>query len=346
MKTRLPFLLVPLALVALLAACGGGGNSGPVPADAIAQVGSTPITKASFNSLMTVACANYKLQGQPCPKVGTPTYSSLRASAVNFLVQQEELAQTAQKLGVTVTQKDLDKQVEQIKKRYYQGSDKKFEAALKKQGLSLSAFEQYELRPNLLGQRTKAKVTSTVNVSNAAALAYYKQNKASFTTPKTRKVRHILVDKKSLAQKLEQEVKNGANFAQLAKKYSKDTSSAALGGKLCVAHGGQSGACISTVAPFDKAVFSLKTNDVSLVHSVYGWHVLQPIGAIKPAHTETFAQVKPQIQANLSSQQQTTAWTAWLAKMANDYKGKVAYQTGYEPPTTTAPTTPAPTTTG
>ena len=124
MKTRLPFLLLSaLLLVALLAACGGGGNSGPVPADEIAQVGSAPITKASFNDLMSVACANYKFHGQPCPKVGTPTYSSIRNSAVTFLVQQEELAQEAQKLGVTVTQQDLDKQVEQIKKVSFQGSD-------------------------------------------------------------------------------------------------------------------------------------------------------------------------------------------------------------------------------
>jgi foldase protein PrsA len=333
-----------LGFVALLAACGGGGNSGPVPADAIARVGSTPITKTSFNSLMAVACARYKAQGQPCPKVGTPTYSSLRDSAVTFLVQQEELAQEAQKLGVSVTQQDIDKQVEQIKKTYYQGSEKKFEAAVKKDGITLPQLEQYELRPNLLGQKMQAKVTSNVNVSNAAALKYYNQNKATFTTPKTREVRHILVNNKALAQKIEKEVKSGANFAKLAKKYSKDTGSAAQGGKLCVAHGTASGACQPTVAPFDKAAFSLKTNDVSLVHSVYGWHVIQPIGAVKPAHAQTFAQVKAQIQANLASQQKQTAWTAWLAKMANDFKGKVAYQAGYAPATTTTPTTPATTT--
>ena len=32
---------------------------------------------------------------------------------------------------------------------------------------------------------------------------------------------------------------------------------------------------------------------------------------------------------------------AWLAKMAKDFKGKVTYQTGYAPATTTTPTTPA-----
>ncbi len=342
MKTRLPFLLLALVLVAALAACGGGGNSGAVPTDSIAQVGSTPITKATFNGLMAVAFARYKSQGQPTPKIGTPTYTSLRDSAVNFLVQQDELQQEADKLGVSVTQKDIDKQVETIKRTYYQGSEKKFEDALKKDDITLAQLEQYELRPNLLGQKLQSKVTANINVSNAAALKYYNANKKSFQTPKTREVRHILVNSKSLAERIETQLKNGASFATLAKKYSKDTGSAAQGGKLCVAHGTQSGACITTVPPFDEAAFSLKTNQISLVHSQYGWHVIQPIAAVKPAHSQTFAEVKSQIQANLASQQKQTAWTKWLAKMQGDFKGKVSYATGYTP----AATTSAATTTG
>jgi foldase protein PrsA len=339
MKTRAPFLLLALALVAALAACGGGGSSGSVPTDSIAKVGSTTITKATFNGLMSVAFARYKAQGQPQPKFGTPTYTSLRDSAVNFLVQQAELQQEADKLGVSVTQKDIDKQVETIKKTYYQGSEKKFEDALKKDDITLAQLEQYELRPNLLGQKLQSKVTADVKVSDAAAQKYYDANKTSFTTPKTREVRHILVNSKSLGQKIENQVKNGGNFAKLAKKYSKDTGSAAQGGKLCVAHGGQSGACQQTVAPFDKAAFSLKTNEVSLVHSQFGWHVIQPIAAVKPAHTQTFAEVKSQIQANLASQQKQSEWTKWLAKMQDDFKGKVSYATGYQPATTTSAAT-------
>jgi foldase protein PrsA len=327
MKTRLPFLLLSTVLVALLAACGGGGNSGPVPAGA------------------SVACARYKAQGQDCPKVGTPTYTSLRDSAVTFLVQQEELTEEGKKLGVTVTQKDIDKQVEQIKKTYYQGSNKKFLAALKKDDITLPELAQYELRPTLLGQNLKNKVTANVKVSDAAALKYYNANKASFGTPETREVRHILVGSKGLAEKIETKLSNGASFAALVKQYSKDTGSVPQGGKLCAAHGQSSGACIQTVAPFDKAAFSLKTREISQpVHSVDGWHVIQALGPVKPAHMQTFNEVKSQIEANLASQQKETAWQAWLAKMATDYKGKVTYQTGYAPATT--PTTPAPTTTG
>jgi foldase protein PrsA len=345
MKTRLPSLLLSTLLVALLAACGGGGNSGPVPADAIAQVGSVPITKASFNDLMTVACARYKAQGQACPQVGTPTYTSLRDSAITFLVQQEEQAQAAQKLGVPVTQKAIDQQVQSITKTSFQGSKAKLMVALKKSGITLAEFEQYEIRPNLLGQNLQNKVTSNVTVSDSAAQKYYNKNKSSFTTPKTREVRHILVNNKSLAETIETKLKSGASFAALAKQYSKDTASAAQGGKLCVAHGGASGACQQTVPPFDKAAFSLKTNEISPpVKTGYGWHIIQALGAIKPAHTQTFKEVEAQIKANLASQQKQTAWQAWFAKLQKDDKSKVTYQAGWAPATT--PTVPAPTTTG
>jgi foldase protein PrsA len=344
MKTRLLILLAPLAVVALLAAgCGGGGGNGNVPNDAVATVGGTPISKSTFNALMAVAFAKYKAQGQAQPKVGTPAYTQLRDQAVGFLVQNDELQQEGQKLGVTVSQKDIDARLAQIKKSY---GAKKFDAALKGAHITLPEYEQYSLEPTLLGEKLQNKVTSNVKVSKSDAKKYYEQNKQSFTTPETREVRHILVSSKSLAQQIETKLKNGADFAKLAKQYSKDTTSAKVGGKLCVAHGGSSGACQQTVPPFDKASFSLKTNEISQpVKSVYGYHIIQALSAIKPAHTQTFSQVASQIELNLAQQKKQVAWSTWLAKVKKDYAKKVSYQSGYAPATTTTPTVSTPATT-
>jgi foldase protein PrsA len=345
MKTRLLTVSVSLALVALLAACGGGGGSGSVSPDAVAEVGSASITKASFNSLMQVGFAKYKASHQPVPKPGTTAYSQLKDQAVAFLVQQEELQQEADKLGVKVTQQEIDKQIATIRKTYYKNSQKQFLAALKKDDITLAQLEQYSLKPNVLTSKLQAKVTANVKVTDAAAQKYYTQNKSSFTTPKTREVRHILVSSKSLAEKIYTQLKSGANFAKLAKKYSKDTGSAAQGGKLCVAHGGSSGSCQQTVAPFDKAAFSLKTNEISQpVKSVYGYHIIQPLADAKPAHVQTFSEVKSQIEANLAQQQKQVAWQSWVTKMNDAYKSKISYQTGYAPAKTATSTIPTTTT--
>jgi foldase protein PrsA len=343
MKTRLLFLLVPLAVVAVLAAgCGGGSPS--VPADGVATVGSTPITKTDFNGVMTYAFARYKSQGQPQPKVGTTAYTQLRDQAVGFLVTNEEFRQEGQKMGVTVTQKEVDARLAQIKKSY---GAKKFVAALKRADITATQYANYSIAPTLLGEKLQAKVTSGIKVSKDDAKKYYDQNKGTFTSPKTREVRHILVNSRSLAERLETRLKNGASFAQLAEKYSKDTSSAKQGGKLCVAHGTNSGACIATVPAFDKVAFSLKTHAISPpVHSPYGWHIIQALTPITPAHTQSFSEVESQIELNLGQQKKQAAWAAWLAKVKKDYQGKVAYQTGYAPATTTTPTVSTPTTTG
>jgi foldase protein PrsA len=344
MKTRSLLMLLPLALVALLvAACGGGGGNGSVPADSVATVGGTPITKTTFQSLMNVAFAKFVAQGQKPPKVGTPTYDQLRDQAVTFLVQEDELQEAGKKLGVTVSQKDVDARLAQIKKSY---GAKKFASALKSAHITLPEYELYSLRPTLLGEKLQSKVTQSVKVSKSDAQKYYDQNKSSFTTPKTREVRHILVTSKALADQIETKLKNGGDFAALAKKYSKDTASAQQGGKLCVAHGGTSGACQQTVPPFDKAAFSLKTHEISQpVHSVYGWHIIQALSNVTAPHTQTFQQVQSQIQLNLAQQKKQVAWSNYLAKVKKDFNGKVHYQTGYEPATTTVQGQTAPATT-
>jgi foldase protein PrsA len=343
MKTRLCLLSLSVVLVALLAACGKGGSSGSVSADSVARVGSTNITKASLNSVITYAIAITKSQGQPEPKVGTPAYATLRDQAVAFLVNTEEYRQESQKLDVSVTQQDVNKQVSLIEKTRFNGSKTKLDAALKKSGITLSQLEQYNIEPNLLLQKIQAKVTANAKVSDAAALKYYNKNKASFSTPAqtTRSVRHILVSSKSKAEQLEAKLANGASFAVLAKKYSMDTGSAQVGGKLTAVKG-------QLLKPFQDVAFTINTGKVSPpVHTVDGWHIIQALGPVKntPAHVQSFAKVKSEIETNLTQQQQSTAWQSWLAKVAKDYKGKVAYQTGYAPATTTTQTAP-PTTTG
>ena len=66
---------------------------------------------------------------------------------------------------------------------------------------------------------------------------YYHKNRRSTQQPQTRDVRHILVKTKALADSVYAQLKNGADFAALAKKYSQDTGSKAQGGKLTISQG-------------------------------------------------------------------------------------------------------------
>ena len=333
MKTsRLLFTLLALAaLAALVAGCGGGSSSsGSVSPDAVASVGNDSISKSDFNLVWGAAKSSYKQQGQQFPAAGTPQYDQIRSEVVTWLVQQDELAQGAKKLGVSVSQSDINNRVAYLKQHYFKGSEKKWEAALKASGETLQQVE-IQLRAQLLSQKVYAKETAGVTVSNAAVRAYYDKNKATYTTKETRDVRHILVASKAKAEQIENQLHHGASFAALAKKYSTDTQSAKNGGSLGAISKGE------MVPPFDKAAFSLKTNVISQpVHSVYGWHIIEATSPIKPAHVTPFSQVETQIRTTLLQQKKNTVMNAWSAKLKKEFNGKVHYQAGYTPTSTTA----------
>lgn len=341
MKTRLVFLPLLLVLVASLAACGGGSN---VPANAIAVVNGTPITVAQFNDFFTQAVAQAKATSGVAPQPGTPQYTTLRNTVVSQLVQIAEVKQVAAKEHVSVTQSDMNKFIANVVKTNYGGSETKFEAAVKKAGLTMDAARQ-QVFLHLLVTKLQAKVTATAKVSDAQVKAYYTTNLAQYAVPAgstTRQLAHILVKTKAEALKIEKQLQNGANFAALAKKYSTDTGSAVNGGLICIAKSGTAGPCQQTVPPFSKAGFALKTGEISPpVHSQFGWHIIKAVGPVMTkAYTQPFSLVQAAIRHNLLGQQQQQLWQQWITDFQNQYKGKVNYQSSYAPPATTAlPTT-------
>jgi parvulin-like peptidyl-prolyl isomerase len=335
------FRFLPLASIAALAlvaaGCGGGGSSS-VPSNAVAKVGSDLITKAQFNFLLDGAKRSYKARKTPFPQPGTTQYKQLEDQAMQYLVQQDELEQEAKGLGINVTAKDVDTKLKQLKQQYFQGNEKAYQAQLKAQGITEAALKQ-DLRAQILSQKLYDKLTSKIKVSPADVKTYYDTNKAQYGTQASRDVRHILVNSKSLADRLETQLKNGANFATLAKKYSKDPGSAKLGGKLTITKG-------QTVAPFDKEAFALKVNEISPpVHTQYGWHIIQALSPIKPATTTPLSKVEAQIKQQLLQTRKTDTMTKWLANVKKTYAKKIHYQVGYAPETTATATTSTPTAT-
>jgi parvulin-like peptidyl-prolyl isomerase len=332
-------LLSALALAA--AGCGGGGTKA-VPADAVAVVGNTTITKAQFNFLLDGAKRTYAARKSPFPKAGTTQYKSLQDQAIQYLVQQSELEQKAKDLGVTVTDKDVGARLAQIKQQYFGGSQAKYQAQLKSQGLTEKQIKT-DLRAQILSEKIYNKVTANVKVSDADAQTYYTAHKTDYSQASSRDVRHILVNNKKLADQIETQLKGGADFGALAKKYSKDPGSAANGGKLTVSKG-------QTVPQFDKVAFTLKTNQVSPpVHTQYGWHIIQALSAVKAAKQTPFKDVEASIKTQLLQTKKTDAMNAWVDGMKKDFAKKVRYQAGYQPTataTTSSTSTATSTTTG
>jgi parvulin-like peptidyl-prolyl isomerase len=331
MKLSLLSLLAALALVG--AAC--GGDSEEVPADAIAVVDGNAIDKGEFDALIGQAKKSYELQKRDFPKVGSPEYNTLKNQAVQFLVQREQFEIKADELEVEVTDKQVGDRLAQIKKQYFQGSDKKYREQLKQQGLSEESVKR-DIRAQLVQEGIFKKVTEDIKITDKEIQDYYNKNKTQYGTPEQREVRHILVPTKKQADDIYQQLQDGGNFAALAKKFSKDPASASQGGKLTIARG-------QTVAPFDHTAFLLKEGQVSRpVKTQYGFHIIEPVGEIKPAETTALSKVKESIRQQLLQTKRNEAMTTWVEDTKKDFAEDTTYQVGFKPPaaaTATAGTT-------
>jgi parvulin-like peptidyl-prolyl isomerase len=312
------------SLALLVAGCGGTSNA-TLGSDDVAVVGDQQISKQEFQQLMARAQKSYDQQKRPFPKAGSAEYEQLKGQAITFLVQQAEVNEQAKKLGVDITDEKVDKEIARYKKQFYGGSDARYEKAVKQQGLTDEQARE-AIRQQLVSQALFKKVTGDIKASDADIKQYYNTHKSQYVQPESRDVRHILVTKKALADSLYQQLKNGGNFAKLAKQYSKDPGSAANGGKLTVSKG-------QTVPQFDKAAFSLKTGQISQpVHTQYGYHIIQALTGIKAATTTSLAQVRASIRQQLEQQKKNDKITKWLEDTKKSYcGGKIKYQVGYQP---------------
>ena len=161
-------------------------------------------------------------------------------------------------------------------------------------------------------------VRGQVKVTDEEARQYYTQHLSDYRISDRVKVAHILfktagktpaeaaaIEKK--ARDVLNQIKGGADFADLAKKYSEDTT-ASNGGELGWVVRGQ------TVKEFEDTAFSMKPGQVSdLVKTVYGIHILK-LEDKQTAHLQSFGEVKGSILAELEKQRVADA----QEKLADD----------------------------
>jgi peptidyl-prolyl cis-trans isomerase D len=151
-------------------------------------------------------------------------------------------------------------------------------------------------------------VARNIEVSADDARSYYEQNKTRFTTAEQRRASHILIrvdpgasaeQRKAAREKaeaIERKLKEGANFAELARTESQDPGSANAGGDLGFFTRDM------MVQPFADAAFALQAGQTSgVVETEFGFHVIR-VTDIRPATQKSFESVRPEIESEIRTQ--------------------------------------------
>jgi len=148
------------------------------------------------------------------------------------------------------------------------------------------------------------QIRQSLQISDDQLKVQYQQNIQQYQVPNRVHAEHILLmtvgktdaeveEIKKKAEDILSQVKKGAKFEDLAKKYSEDPGTKDKGGDLGWLVQGQ------TVPEFEKVAFSLQKGQISdLVKTQYGFHIIKVLDK-ETAHTKPFEEVKNQLRFEL-----------------------------------------------
>ena len=334
MNAHRVFLSVSLAAAVMAlslgaAACGGGGNGasgGSLASGVVASVAGDEITQAELDEVISQAKDRLESQGQRIPAAGSQEYQAFQQNALAFLVQKAQFEQQAEELDVTVADKEVDERIARVLTQFFGGNRKKYEEALEKQGITDEQVRD-ELRATLVSEKIFDKVGDSAKVTEAEIKAYYDAHPELYTQQPSRRVRHILVKSKTLADDIHGQLQGGGDFAALAKKHSTD-SSKDIGGTLTIRKG-------ETVPQFEKAALRAEgQRDLAAGQDAFRL----------ARHRGTRAAERPQAHAarqraaddprHAAGQKRSDAVTKWLEELKQEYADKIEYASGFAPPAT------------
>ena len=171
----------------------------------------------------------------------------------------------------------------------------------------------------LLLDRDRAQATLTVLPADVQR--FYNDNLSQYQTPEEIRASHILLNTASKeeaavraqAEDLLKQLEAGADFAMLATEFSEDTGTATNGGDLDYFSRGR------MVPEFETAAFALEPGQTSdIVQTQYGFHIIKVVDK-RPAVTQPFDDVRPQIEDQLKRQRADQQITA----RASDFAGRI-----------------------
>jgi peptidyl-prolyl cis-trans isomerase C len=222
---------------------------------ALAQTAATVNGKAIPESLVDAVAANMAKQS------GQPVTPQLKQQIKKEMILREVVVQEAEKMGLP-KQQDIQDEIE-----------------INRQNVLIRA---------VLGDYLKKHP-----ITDAQIKAKYDTFTKSFGNTEY-EAQHILVPTEKEADDVIAQLKKGAKFSDLAKKYSKDTGSAANGGNLGWSTPG------NYVPPFADALTKLKPGQYTTtpVKTQFGWHVIK-LDKTRPAKPPALEQLRPQIVQEL-----------------------------------------------
>ena len=286
----------------------------------VAVVNVVVISRIQYDKELDVQRERISRHGK---QISDDQMAKLKKDILEGLIEREVLYQESQKAGIKIADQKVNDQLAGIKKRF--PNEEEFKKALASMDLTEEEVRAQIQRGLAIRELIDQKVASKIAITDEETNAYYTGNPQLFKQPEKVKASHILIKveptaddtKKAEASKkieeIQQKLKEGGDFAELAKEYSEGPSSA-KGGDLGYFQRGQ------MVKPFEDTAFSMKANEVSgRVETRFGYHLIKVYDK-KPEQTLAYADVKDKIAQRLKQEKVEKDATQYVENLKKDAK--------------------------
>jgi len=311
------------------------------PVDSVAvTLNGVDITESKLQEIIKPQLERMAQQGkQLSPAFAQALEKQLRQQALEQIIVGRLLEEKVKEANIVVTEEEVINQIKEI-------------LAAQRPPLSLEEYknkaaeygqdfdevkQQFQKRMANL-KLMEAQWAGRINITEEDAKKYYDENPAQFEVKEQVRASHILIkpdtavsgadpnqakaEAKAKIQDLLEQIKNGADFAELAKANS-DCPSAAQGGDLGFFPRGQMS------PPFEKTAFAMELGHVSdIVETQLGYHIIK-VTDHKDASTTSFEQARNSLIRQLTLKKQTEFANKYIESLKA--AANIVYPPGKEP---------------
>lgn len=292
-------------------------DSGKVVEEIIARVNNEIITKSEYDKALsqTEEDTRQDCKGKCTPEQLETEIENRKKTALRDLVDQSLLAQRGKDLGISV-ETDVVKQLDQIRIQNNLKDMDELEKAVSSQGLNWEDFKN-NIRNHILTQKVVSQeVGSHINIGESDARKFYDEHKTEFVRPEQVALREIIVntegkkdselpDLKKKAETALKRVKDGEDFAEIAKRLS-DGSTKEQGGYIGTFKRGE------LAKQLEDVVFAMKRNELTdVIETKQGYLVFQVLEHYDEGQ-QSFEKVQDEIKEHLYNEKLEPAVREYL----------------------------------
>lgn len=318
--TRLPVLTRSLVAALLL-----GGASGAAPAAArvidgvAAVVNEDVILVSEINEAMRPIIREYRQRysGDDLRR----RLTEVQETVVLKAIEDRLILQVARRVGIAADKAQVDERLEAVVRRF--GSDDSFEAELRRRAMTAREYRS-QVRDQIIVQETIRQVIgANIRVTDNEIADYYREQRHQFELTAARRISTIFLpftasgpvsDHAAVRLRAQQIVMlagEGADFAELARKFSQGPHHAQGGDVGFVTRG-------EILPVLEEAAFARAAGDPPvMIETSTGVHLLL-VTAERPGRLVPLSEARQRIQATLTEQKQSEKYQDWIDGLKTD----------------------------